>query len=151
MTPEQWGPPIWTMFHTLAEKIKEESYPTVGPMLFSFIYRIVAYLPCPECSQHAREFLGKIGSARIKTKADLVNILYVFHNSANKRKKKPLFNAELLKETYGKRELSGVLNRFLAVYHNKGNMKMLNESFHRNIVIRDFKKWIWENGKHFGG
>ena len=25
--PEVWGPPIWTLFHVLAEKINERAYP----------------------------------------------------------------------------------------------------------------------------
>ena len=149
MTPQEWGPPIWALFHTLAEKMKEESYPVVGPTLFSLIYRISGYLPCPDCSQHAKSFLSKVPPASLKTKADLRNMLYVFHNAVNKRKDKCLFPCERLEDQYKKKNLIPVLNNFIRVYNNRGNMQMLTESFQRQFIINDFKKWITENATHF--
>ena len=149
MPPEEWGPPIWTLFHCLAEKMREESFPIVAKPLFGHIYKIASFLPCPECSQHAKSFLAKINPAHIKNKKDFKNILYVFHNAVNKRKNKPLFHVENLEGFYAKRNLVNVLNRFLYVYNTNGNMKLLTESFHRNFVISSFKKWMIENAKHF--
>ena len=40
MSPEGWGPPTWTLFHTLAEKIHEDTFPILGPQLFYHIKNI---------------------------------------------------------------------------------------------------------------
>ena len=90
--PEIWGPPVWTFFHTLAENINEEGFSNIKFSLFSFIKRICNYLPCPDCSHHAIHFLAKVNINKIVTKNDFKNMLYVFHNSVNKRKRKTLFN-----------------------------------------------------------
>jgi len=149
MPPEEWGPPIWTLFHTLAEKMREESFPIVGRTLFAHIYKIASFLPCPECSQHAKSFLGKISASSLNSKTDLKNVLYVFHNAVNNKKNKSMFNSAFLTRYYSKRNLVVVLNRFISVYNTNGNMNLLTESFHRKLLISSFKKWIMENGKHF--
>ena len=45
-----WGPCTWYLFHTLAEKVKEESFPLIKESLISLIIRICSNLPCPECA-----------------------------------------------------------------------------------------------------
>jgi len=90
--PEIWGPPVWTFFHTLAENINEDGFLNIKISLFSFIKRICTYLPCPDCSQHAIHFLAKVNINKIITKNDFKSMLYVFHNTVNKRKKKKMFN-----------------------------------------------------------
>ena len=42
-----------------------------------------------------------------------------------------------------------MLNRFLSVYNTKGNMQLLTESFQRELIIADFKKWFFLNIKGF--
>lgn len=148
MSPNTWGPPVWTLFHTLAEKINEESYPLIGNQIFYMIYKICSCLPCPDCSGHATKFLGKINMAALKTKTDLKNILYVFHNVVNVRKGKPTFPTALL-NGYEKRNLGKVYNNFISVYNTRGNMQLLAESFQRQRVIKEFKGWITNNISHF--
>ena len=58
--PEVWGPAVWTLFHTLIAKIDERAYPYISPQLFYMIVRICRFLPCPECSTDASNFLAKI-------------------------------------------------------------------------------------------
>ena len=90
--PNIWGPPIWVFLHTLAAKIKEEDYNKLIPELFGLIKRVCSLLPCPECSQHATTFLGKIQLKNLSTKKDFINTIYLFHNSVNHKNKKPLYN-----------------------------------------------------------
>jgi len=54
-----WGPPIWNLFHTLAEKIHEDKFEILGEKLLFFIKRISTNLPCPICSQHAAKFFTR--------------------------------------------------------------------------------------------
>lgn len=59
-----------------------------------------------------------------------------------------MFNSELLVQ-YKTKRLIPVLNHFLSVYNNRGNMQMLTESFQRQFIIQDFKKWIMAHIVHF--
>ena len=87
--PEVWGPPIWTLFHVLAEKINERVYPFYAGQLFSVIKNICSALPCPECTSDASIFLGKIKIQDLKTKTDFKNMVYLFHNYVNAKKRGP--------------------------------------------------------------
>ena len=44
----KWGEPTWYLFHTLAEKINDESFPTIREELLNVFYSICSNLPCPE-------------------------------------------------------------------------------------------------------
>jgi hypothetical protein len=136
-----WGPPTWTMLHILAEKINEADYPRLSAQLFALIKRICAVLPCPECSQHSTTFLNKIKPSNISTKRDLINMLYIFHNMVNVKKKKPLFNYENMAK-YKQITIQHAYRNFISVYNTRGNMKMLAETFQRQIVVRDLRTWI---------
>ena len=146
--PEIWGPPIWRLFHTLAEKINENSYPILSKSLFYIIVRICKYLPCPECSSDASNFLGKVKFENLKTKDSFKNMLYLFHNYVNSKKRKSLFNYSNI-DVYKNFKLAPVVNHFISVYNTKGNMKLLSESFQRQFVIKEFKFWLTYNIKHF--
>jgi len=148
MLPTQWGPPIWTLFHTLLAKINETSYHSIGHQLFSFIKTICKYLPCPDCSNHATQFLNKINMNAIKSKQELINVMYVFHNIVNKRKKKPLYPSIELQK-YNNNDLIQTYNNFAGVYQTTGNMKLMTDSFQRQIILNNFKKWFIGNLNHF--
>ena len=139
--PEIWGPPIWTLFHTLSEKINPHLYPLVINSMFGIIIKICKCLPCPECSKDASNFLAKTKSSDYKTKNEFKNMLYLFHNYVNKKKHKPLFNYGYINK-YSNLNLEVVIKKFIENYNTKGNMKLLSESFQRTLVIKDFIKWI---------
>jgi len=146
--PSIWGPPIWTLFHTLIEKIKEENFKNIYMELFNHIKRICSYLPCPDCSQHATLFLSKVKYEHISNKNDFKNMLYVFHNKVNIRKQKKLLPYSELNK-YKNYNILAVYNKFVTVYNTKGNMKMLTESFQRQFVIKSFKEWLIKNISNF--
>ena len=143
-----WGPPIWTLFHALAAKIHEDKFKQVKLQLISFIKMICFNLPCPTCANHARVFLSKIRFDRINTPTILQNFLHTFHNSVNKRKNKPEFARDKL-TVYEEINLVSAFNNFVAVFHTRGNMKMLAESFQRGQIVNHFKKWFANNLQHF--
>lgn len=148
MSPGKWGPMIWTFFHALAEKIKEEHFNIEGRQLISFMIRICGILPCPECSQHATTFWKQVNVRRIRHKEDLMNILFIFHNIVNKRKNKQPFNKDNL-SIYKQSNIINTYNNFVAVYQTKGNMKLIGDTFQRTLVLRDLKKWMINNHKCF--
>lgn len=140
--PEIWGPAVWKLFHTLIEQLNEEAFPVIGPQLYTQFVKICKFLPCPDCAADATNFLAKINfQTNIKSKVEFRNTFYLFHNWVNAKKRKQLFNyGNIL--IYSKYNLIGVVNNFLSVYHTKGNMKMLAESFQRNMVVNSFKGWF---------
>ena len=146
--PEVWGPAVWRLFHTLAEKINEDAYPHLGNQLFVLIKRICKFLPCPECSIDATKFLAKTNIQDLKTKLEFKNMLYIFHNYVNVKKRKKLFNYANI-NTYKNYKLIPIFNNFIIHYNTKGNMKLIAESFQRQFVIKDFKTWLMNNIRAF--
>ncbi len=139
--PEVWGPAVWTLFHTLAEKVNEQAYPFVKVQLFAQIKRICGFLPCPECSTDATNFLAKININDLKTNVHFKNLFYLFHNYVNAKKRKPLFNYSSL-ASYNNYGIIPVINNFISKYNTKGNMKLLAESFQRKLVVGEFSSWF---------
>jgi hypothetical protein len=139
--PEIWGPAVWNLFHTLIEQLNENAFQVIAPQMYSQFVKICKFLPCPDCASDATNFLAKVNLSHIKSKVEFRNTFYLFHNWVNARKRKQLFNyGNIL--IYGKYNIIVVINRFLSVYHTKGNMKMLNESFQRSLIVSTFKSWF---------
>ena len=148
MSPNKWGPPTWVYIHTLAEKIKEEEFDKLGPQLIQTIINICSILPCPECSKHATNFWRKVNLQTIGCKEDLKKVLFVFHNTVNKRKNKPLFAYEKM-DTYSSKRLTDVFIHFRQHFKTNGNMNLINESFHRQRLLLSVKYWMLQNNSAF--
>ena len=148
MSPSSWGPSTWIFMHTLVAKIKESSFPLISPHLILVLIQICNNLPCPECAQHSKEFWGKVKTANIKTKADLINLVFVFHNMVNKRKQYNPFKYDNLKY-YETRNIIETYNSFARNFTTRGNMNLINESFHRNRMLASLRSWMMSNVIHF--
>ena len=146
--PEVWGPAVWTLIHTLSEKVTEQSYPFIKGQLFAQIRRICGFLPCPECSSDATNFLAKININDLKTKNEFRNTFYLFHNWVNVKKRKPLFNYSKL-VAYNNYGIIHVINNFISKYNTNGNMKLISESFQRKLIVSDFKSWFTKTIRAF--
>lgn len=148
MSPSYWGPSTWMFIHTLAEKIKEDKFPLIGSSLIQVLIQICNNLPCPECAQHAKQFWTKVKTANIKTKAELINLLFVFHNIVNKRKNIQLFKHDNL-NIYKPQNLIQTYNMFSRNFNTRGNMNLINDSFRREIMLKSLRKWLMINIVHF--
>lgn len=148
MSPSDWGTPTWIFMHTLAEKVHENSFPMIGPKLIDMMRQICHNLPCPECTGHATRFWASVNVASIKTKQDLINLLFVFHNSVNKRKRMAEFKYENLNQ-YSQLKLIQTYNLFSRKFNTNGNMNLINESFHRNLMMLALKRWLMTNIMYF--
>jgi len=143
-----WGPPTWIFFHTLAEKIKEDSFPVIGQQLIGLIIKICCNLPCPDCSQHSKQFWARVKMVTLKNKQDLIHILFIFHNMVNKRRRIPEFKKENL-GLYKEKKLLEVYNQFTRNFNTNGNMNLINDSFHRNMMLSSLKTWFIHNIQYF--
>ena len=145
--PEIWGPATWTLFHTLAEHMNDES---IIPQLFNNIKQICMFLPCPECSKDASIMLNQIDINKIKTKQSFIDLLFVFHNMVNKKKhKRVLGNYAEIQTRYETQDLLVVFNTFLAAYNTTGNFKLMAEEGQRKLIRSSFGKWLFENRRFF--
>ena len=149
MSPKKWGPPIWTFFHMLAEKIKEDRFSSIGPQLFHFIISICNNLPCPECTNHAKMFLSRVDPKKVNNKKTLQDLLFVFHNVVNKRKHKQLFRYVEFLSLYKDKNIIDAFNDFVKAYATDGNMKLMTDNFHRKFLINSLKKWFIQNIANF--
>jgi hypothetical protein len=144
MSPSQWGPPTWIFLHTLVAKIKDEQFPVIGQQVIANIIQICLFLPCPECSVHAKQFWANVVTKNINNKQDLINLLFVFHNAVNKRRSvKPFRYVDL--QYYNTLKLIDTFNDFARNYNTNGNMKLLTESFHRSRLLQSLRGWLMSN------
>jgi hypothetical protein len=134
--------------HTLAEKLKDSSFPIIGSQLIFILIQISNNLPCPECTVHAKQFWSKVKTANIATKTDLINLLFVFHNMVNKRKHLLSFKYISL-QYYQSKNVVDTYNLFSRNFNTHGNMNLINESFHRNMMMTSLKSWLMNNLTHF--
>ena len=148
MSPATWGPAIWIFLHTMAAKLKEDKYAQLAPQLFSFIQKICSNLPCPDCAAHARSFLSKIVFSRVATKVDLIRLLFIFHNTVNRRLNKQVFSIDNI-DRYSKYSLVIAYNQFIGAFSTKGNMKLLADSFQRKLITRELRRWFLANIQNF--
>jgi hypothetical protein len=145
-----WGPPTWIFLHTFAEKIKDDAeFRLVKQDIWNFIVQICKNLPCPTCSAHSSNILKKVNVEMIKSKQDLKNVLFLFHNAVNQSKGKPAFQLSDLDESYKSNKLIETYNNFINIFQTKGNMSLLTDSFQRKILVAKLKSWIQTNYKFF--
>jgi hypothetical protein len=149
-TKMTWGEPIWFLFHTLAQKVKPESFSIVRVELLNNIFSICANLPCPVCTNHAIEYLNKINFNTIQTKEDVIKMLFIFHNEINKRKNIPLFNYDDVEKKYSLAVTMNIIYNFFYNYDVKSkNMRMLANDFQKKKLIFNLKVWFSANIQHF--
>ena len=147
---KEWGPCTWYLFHTLAEKVKNDSFLVVKDELISIIKRICSNLPCPECAGHAQHKMNTLNIHSIRSKRDLQLMLLSFHNDVNNRNGKPLFTEQQLDEKYRTAKTSQIVQYFVQVWNKPNtNPKMMTASFHRGNVMSDFMNWWKANYIHF--
>ena len=150
MSINKWGPAVWLLFHTIVEKIKEPDNTRLCRELFYQIKNICKFLPCPDCASHATSNLANVNISRINSKTDLKQILFIFHNSVNIRKKKALFSIDELNK-YSRANLSMVIYNFKMNYNSTRNMKLMGDTFQRTLVISQFDQWLKINKNYLSG
>ena len=149
MSPNIWGPSIWTLFHALAEQIKEDRFQETRTYLFQFITKICWHLPCPDCTMHAKQYLDRVNIYNVRTKEQFRHFLWNFHNNVNKRKNKSLYDPSMLSTKYGQISLIQCFNNFINVYKTTGNMRLMTDGFQRQFIVSGLRKWLTRNLGNF--
>jgi hypothetical protein len=107
---DNWGPSLWKILHALAEKggkTLTNSFRDDEKRQWILLIEIMPkMIPCPNCREHAQEWILKNPITAIKEIPNdemyewLTTWVYVFHEDVNKRTGKPSFDKSLLAQTY---------------------------------------------------
>ena len=145
----KWGKPVWTFFHVMSQKIKPEYFNLIIKDFLNFVLLICSALPCPICSAHASEYLRAINFNNIRSKEDLINLFFVFHNVVNQRKLYAVLQRDNI-PSYENENTVVVLRNFICAFEDKSrSMKLMADDLARSRISARFKFWINENIKYF--
>jgi hypothetical protein len=142
----KWGQPTWFLFHTMAEKIKEEHFQDLRTDILNIIYSICTNLPCPDCAKHATAHMNSINFNSIQTKDHLRIMLHRFHNEVNRRKGYPEFPYEELSKKYSQANTVAIIHYFMPFFEDKHqSIRMIADDLHRSRVASQLKAWFNKN------
>lgn len=146
-----WGEPFWNLFHVLAEKVIDVNFSKIRVDFLNIIYTICSNLPCPDCTNHAIIYLNSINFNQIKSKADLKNMLWSFHNEVNKKKGFPMFPRDELENKYQQANTIHIIEQFLFFFRrrNTGNIHLLADNLYKERINKTILKWFKENLHNF--
>lgn len=137
-----WAIPTWLFLHTLAAHLPEDQYATLKADALFQIKNICAVLPCPDCAQHATDYMSGVKITHVPTKEALKTVLWRFHNSVNARTLKPIFPLEKI-DIYAKSNLRVMYQVFLQEFTRPlRNPKLIMDVMSRDRVIANFKTWM---------
>jgi hypothetical protein len=141
---KSWANPTWFFFHTLIEKIHPDQYSIIKNELLGQIKNICSILPCPDCANHATEYMKQIKQPP-PDKEGFKRMLYQFHNTVNVMTKKQLFRYEEM-EMYSRVNLTVCYSLFRREFVKKTyNPKMLMDSMNRTSYIKKLDIWMIQN------
>jgi hypothetical protein len=108
-------------------------------------------LPCPECTGHATTFMNTVNGNNVKTKEDLINMLFTFHNTVNRRVGKAQFTKESL-VMYNSYRIDVALVNFIKGYSAKYGSIMsgiISTLGKRQSTARAIRSWMKNNWNNF--
>jgi hypothetical protein len=138
-----WGQPTWYLFHTLAQKVHEDTFPEIRQELLTIISTICNNLPCPDCANHATQYMNSLNMNVIQTKRDLINMLFQFHNTVNARKHFQQFSYAELESKYSSANTVNIIQYFIQVFSKpnySGRVSVNN--FHKTRFIAQLKAFF---------
>lgn len=149
MSKKIWGNACWYLFHTLAYKLDENRKDLIKPILIA-IKNVCANLPCPDCSQHSIKLLSSLKENNVKTKDDLINALWIFHNKINSKNGTKQFSIEESNKLYERANFKNILMNFNKVMsYSVNNSKMLLYTMGKRNSIRNINNLILSNKSAF--
>ena len=144
---QKWGPITWNLFHTMAEKIKDDKYDQYFPELWKHFTRICHSLPCPHCSEHATHYIKQYRQSQFKNKELFKIFIFQFHNQVNVNTSKDVKKVDILKK-YRKVKFAETFNDFICEWNyqmKQKNMNLIAHNFIRKQTIKDFHVWFYSN------
>jgi len=146
----KWGEPVWYLLHTISYKIKDESFHKLKSDLLQIFYTICTNLPCPDCSNHAKEYLDQNQFFRIQTKDELQKFFFTFHNVINQKKGFPLFEFADLSDKYSNAITNNIIQNFMFHFKDRSrSTKLMASDFSRTHIVKMLTEWFQKNIQNF--
>ena len=145
---KSWGTPTWYFFHTMVEKIKVEHYNDIKVNILGYIKKLCTVLPCPDCRDHAVNYLRNFNIGQMPTKEHMKMFMFNFHNTVNARlghRQYLLQDLEIYKRGNFVKIFYYCKQEMMRPRHNK----LLADSMSRRININKMEKWLQENSNKF--
>ena len=138
----KWGEITWIFLHTLTVKITEEQYTQSKKLLFNTVFTICKCLPCPECQEHATNYMK---TKRIPdTLDDFRRMVWAFHNVVNVNTKKRAYPIEIL-EIYKTVNLTKAFHFCrIAILTQPYNPKMISSHLYTTNAFKALHKTLTE-------
>lgn len=143
-----WGNACWYLFHSLAEKLKQE-YDTeeeITTLVYHF-KQVCFNLPCPSCVEHSTKIIQRVNFNNIKNKETLKTFFWEFHNIVNKSINKTEFSKEECDELYKKANLIKIINNFVSIMKSReitSDRTMMN-TYTRHLCVDSVVKYMTHN------
>lgn len=136
-----WGSSTWLFFHSFSEHITNECYQDNKNEICSLIRSICMNLPCQDCTRHATQYVKNTLNPRfIRTKQELKDYLFQFHNSVNVRLNKRKFT-DYNKYRYSK--LEPIFKNFSYYYAKNYNpIRGFQDTLNRNKIINHIRDFL---------
>jgi hypothetical protein len=142
----KWGPPTWFLLHSLACKVYDDKFSAISKELLQMIYMICTNLPCPDCANHAKNYLDGINFNTIQSKEELKKMLCTFHNTVNQRKGYSIFLYSDYTAKYSRAILSNIIDNFMHHFSDKTRSpKLMASDFQRTHLVKYLKTWFQNN------
>jgi len=141
---DHWGPVLWTILHTLAQKGGKALFPSMYDderrQWINILTILPKMIPCSMCRAHAEEWIAAHPVAIIKT-IDYIDLgpwlidwVYDFHESVNARNGKPSFDKALLGTTYNSVSIPGALRALKPFIETAIKLS--------GITLMPWQKWV---------
>lgn len=145
---KRWGIPTWYFFHTFAEKITENHFLKNRDECLNILKEICSNLPCPYCTDHAKQYLKNNHFDKIKTKDELKIFFFKFHNNVNKRNKKKEFDMGVT-DQYKNMNMVKVWHYFRKEFFRTYYMANHFSGWMRNMLLEKLIKFLKNNISQF--
>ncbi len=143
-----WGPPTWNLFHWIVENIQDKYYDEERSNIIMNIYEIISVLPCPNCRNHALEYINRYKIKLTITKPELITYFFNFHNYVNISTKKSI-ESRLILDQYEAIKLDKIVSLWLKYFNDSKHINMNDFMLKKNINNCKQKiKLYFNNNKH---
>ena len=112
-----WGPITWNLLHTIAEKIYPDKFLSAKKDIATIILLIIKNIPCPICREHAEAHIKRHDIFICKTRDELINYIFIFHNETSKHAKNQIAGKDILTK-YKKYDFNIIVNQYMFHYKN---------------------------------
>ena len=143
-----WGTPTWYLFHTIAARINEDYYNSNYEYIWKFITKCCGTLPCPFCREHAINYTKNIKLSEVSSKSKLQNILFDFHNVANRNNGKTIENKDVLKK-YNNANIKEIFKLFEIRFFKSYIGNRMFTDWNKNIFKKEYYSFVEEINGNF--